>query len=114
MVQDDFIIKGGKIDHTNYFRNSLFGNYDWNKIRSNPFVEAAKVPFEVTINEEFIGRFDLEIRHKPSGEAGQHNYTTSISWGELGTVIKESSLEGSRLDLYSPKGKSKAFQIIIS
>jgi len=114
LVQDDFIIKGRKIDQTNYFRNDLFGKYDWKQIRSNPFVEAAKVPFEVTINEEFIGRFDLEIRHKPSGEAGQHNYTTSISWGELGTVIKESSLEGSRLDLYSPKGKSKAFQIIIS
>lgn len=114
LVQDDFIVKGKKIVHTKYFRDDIFSNYSWNKIRSAPFVEAAKIPFEITIFDEFIGRFVLEVRHKPTGEAGQGNYTTSISWGDLGEIVKEANLAGSRLDLYAPKRKGKPFHIVIS
>ncbi|MCF8371514.1 MAG: phospholipase D family protein [Bacteroidales bacterium] len=114
LVQDKFLLDGKRINQTTYFRNNLFGKYTWNKVKSKPFVEAAIVPFEVTINEEFIGIFDLEVRHKPSGEAGQHNYTTSISWGMLSEVIQKTNLTGLKLDLYLPKRKGKPFQIIIS
>lgn len=114
LVQAKFIYKGDKIDQTTYFRNALFGKYLWKKIRSNPFVEAAAIPFEITIKGKFLGKFILEVRHKPSGEAGQHNYTTSISWSELGNIIRDENLTGRRLDLYAPKGKSKVFHIIIS
>lgn len=113
LVQDDFISGGIKIDQTSYFRN-LFNKYSWKQVRTTPYVEAAIVPFEVTINGVFQGKFDLEIRHKPSGESGQHNYTTSISWGSVGNLIATSKLTGSRLDLYAPKGKRKPFQIVIS
>lgn len=114
LVQDDFISGGHKIDQTSYFRNNLFEKYTWKQVRTSPYVETAKIPFEITINGDFKGQFDLEVRHKPSGEAGQHNYTTSISWGELGGTIQEENLTGSRLDLYAPKAKGKPFHLVIS
>jgi len=113
LVQDDFISGGKKIDQTSYFKN-LFSKYTWKQVRTAPYVEVAQVPFEVTIKGIFYGQFDLEVRHKPSGEAGQHNYTTSISWGTVGSIISKANLTGSRLDLYAPKGKGKPFQIVIS
>jgi HKD family nuclease len=114
LVQDDFAIDGKKIAHTKYFRNDLFGKYKWNEIRKSPFVETATIPFEVTIFDEFKGKFDLEVRHKPSGEAGQGNYTTSISWGDLGEIIRKAKLSGSRLNLYAPKRRGQPFHIVIS
>jgi HKD family nuclease len=114
LVQDDFAINGKKIAHTKYFRNDLFGKYKWKEIRKSPFVEAVIIPFEVTIFDEFKGKFDLEVRHKPSGEAGQGNYTTSISWGDLGEIIRKANLSGSRLDLYAPIRKGLPFHIVIS
>lgn len=116
LVQDDFVENGEKIAQTTYFRNDIFGAYNWEEIRQSPYVEAATIPFEITISNESYGTFDLEVRHKPSGEAGQGNYTTSISWGTLGGVIRDANLTGKRLDLYAPKGRGKAkpFHIIIS
>ena len=93
---------------------NLFSKYTWKQVRATPYVEAIKFLFEVTIKGVFHGRFDLEVRHKPSGETGQHNYTTSISWGTAGNIISKANLTGSRLDLYAPKGKGKPFQIVIS
>lgn len=113
LVQDNFISRGRKINQTTYFRN-LFRQYVWKQVRISPYVESATVPFEVTIKGVFHGAFSLEIRHKPSGEAGQNNYTTSISWGPVGNIISNINLVGSRLDLYAPKKKGKPFQIVIS
>ena len=114
LVQDDFMVSGHKIDQTSYFRHVLFDKFEWHKIRKSPFVEATKVLFDVSILNEYKGTFELEIRHKPSGESGQGNYTTSVSWGELGETIGEANLTGYRLDLYSPKRKNKPFQLVIS
>ena len=114
LVQADFITNGRKIDQTSYFRKTLFGKFLWKQIRSDPYVESVVVPFEITIKGVFWGTFNLEIRHKPSGEAGQHNYTTSISWGELGETIRKINLTSSQLDMYAPKRKGNSFHIIIS
>ncbi len=114
LVQDDFIVGKKKINQTSYFRNKLFGKYFWKEVRKSPFVEGATVTFEITLKKKFIGKFDLEVRHKPSGEAGQGNYTTSISWGEVGEIIRKAKVTGKRLDLYAPKGKSKIFHIVIA
>jgi HKD family nuclease len=113
LVKGDFISGGTKIDQTSYFRN-LFGQFTWKQVKSTPFVETTQVPFEITIKGLNLGVKVLEVRHKPSGEAGQHNYTTSISWGELGITISKANLTGSRLDLYAPNSKDEPFQIIIS
>ncbi|MCK9219175.1 MAG: phospholipase D family protein [Bacteroidales bacterium] len=114
LVQDDYQVNGQKIQHTSYFRNNLFGNYNWQPVKNTPFVEAVLIPFEVTIFSDYKGKFDLEVRHKPSGEAGQGNYTTSISWGEISETIREANLTGSRLELYAPKKKGMPFHIVIN
>ncbi|MEI7452581.1 MAG: phospholipase D family protein [Candidatus Falkowbacteria bacterium] len=114
LVQDDYQVNGQKIQQTSYFRNNLFGNYNWQPVKNTPFVEAVTMPFEVTIFGDYQGKFDLEVRHKPSGEAGQGNYTTSISWGEISETIREANLTGSRLELYAPNKKGMPFHIVIS
>ena len=109
LVQDKFEVEGQKINPSSYFRNVLFGDYTWNQIRAKPLVEAATIPFEVIIKGEFVGRHDLAVRHKPSGEAGQHNYTTSISWGTLGETIREAKLTRAQLNLYAPSSSEGPF-----
>lgn len=91
-----------EIDQTTYFRNDLFGGFPWGVVRQAPLVEATVVPFSITIQGEYLGNFDLQIRHKPTGEAGQGNYTTSIHWGELTQEIRERGLAHTVLSLYGP------------
>lgn len=112
LVQDDFEVEGKKIDQTTYFRNALFGVYDWTIIKQNPLVEVTKVPVKIYIFDEDFGTHLLEIRHKPSGEASQGNYTTSVSWGEMGEIVREKDLEGRRLSLYQTSEKD-LFCIVI-
>jgi HKD family nuclease len=114
LVQDDFTVDGEVIDQTQYFRKEVFRAFPWVKVKDKPYVEATTVPFDITIKGDFKGRFELEVRHKPSGEAGQHNYTTSISWGEIGPTIYDENLTGSRLDIFEAIGKEKIFHLIIS
>lgn len=105
-------IAGKYIDWTTYFRTDLFGNFDWRKERTLPFVEATKVLFNVKILGEDKGQYRLKIRHKPSGEADQSNYTTLLSWGTLGSLIRKSNLVGKTLLLYAPpKGSKEPFFI---
>ena len=75
-----------------------------------------------TLKEKVISRsifikisisFSLKIRHKPSGEAGQHNYTTLISWGELSNAIKERNLTNRLLNLYRFNDSEDTFRLEI-
>ncbi|MBK9015642.1 MAG: hypothetical protein IPM82_17110 [Saprospiraceae bacterium] len=93
-MQDDFEVKGKVIDQKTYFRQAVFGRHPWQQVRPAPFVEATMVEFDLFLFGEFIGRFELQVRHKPSGAAGQGNYTTSIWWGKVGDIIKESNPDG--------------------
>jgi hypothetical protein len=112
LVQDDFEIEGQKIDQTTYFRQVLFVDYEWKTIKQSPVVEVAKVPIKIYIFDEDFGTHLLEIRHKPSGEASQGNYTTSLSWGEMGQTVRDKDLEGRRLSLYQTSEKD-LFCIVI-
>lgn len=112
LVQAGFIVDDKKINQTNYFRQ-LFDGYAWRTIRTSPFVEGAEIPFEITIKGKNIGRHVLMVRHKPSGEAGQNNYTTSISWGPIGDIISKGNLGGLRLDIIAPVKKGKPYRIVI-
>ncbi len=113
LTQANFLVAGRAIDQTTYFRE-LFGAFKWETVSQTPYVEVAIVPFEITIEGKFIGRFNLEIRHKPSGEAGQRNFTTSISWGKAGEAIRNAGLVGAGLQLYKPLRKGEPFQIVFS
>lgn len=103
------------IDQTTYFRNDLFGNYKWDVINDDPFEEVITVPFYVTINDKFLGLLKFNIQHKPSGEAGQHNYTTSLHWGDHINKIRKMVKPGQMFSLYGPTAGSKeSFFIVIS
>jgi hypothetical protein len=99
------------IDQTLYFRRVLFGGFKWKIASLEPLVETAIVPFEVVIQGRNIGKFNLEVRHKPSGEAGQGNYTTLISWGAVGEEVRNANLVGATLRLYAPSAEGKPFLI---
>ena len=52
------------------------------------------------------------ISHKPSGEAGQHNYTTILHWGDLAETIRQLNLVGKTFKLYSPpEGQAEPFLV---
>lgn len=104
-----------EIDQTSFFRQDIFGRFPWRVLKAKPYEEATDVPFHVTLNGEPLGIFALQIRHKPSGEAGQHNYTTSLHWGKLMPVVKEKVRPGQVFSLSAPaKGKRKPFYIEIA
>ena len=98
LVQDGYLVAGRVIDQTTYFRNVVFGSFPWVQASVRPFVEVAIVPFEITIRGVNIGTFNLGVRHKPSGAAGQGNYTTSISWGDAAAHITAQNLTYLRLE----------------
>lgn len=114
LVQDNFVFNGEKIKQSKYFREEVFEKCEWIQVSTKPYVEMAEVEFEITIRNKYIGKFELQIRHKPSGDAGQGNYTTLISWGKIGNIIKEEKVTDCRLDLYKPIKNSSAFHIVIS
>ncbi len=103
LTQARFTVGGSTIDQTRYFRQSVFGNAVWIiDDKPKPYVEVADVLFNVRILGDDKGQHRLRLRHKPSGEAHQGNYTTLISWGKLGDEIKKIDLRGKDLYLYAP------------
>ena len=101
------------IDHTSYFRD-LFSDFPWRVTRHIPFVEEASIQFEIFINGNDFGIYQLSISHKPSGEAGQRNYTTILKWGSIASIISQMNLIGKTFEIYSPLSEvSQPYLIII-
>lgn len=102
LTQAHYKVRGEIIDQTTYFREDIFGRSKWKTVKMNPFVEVAIVPFHIYVDNLYLGKHMLEIRHKPSGEAKQGNYTTSISWGSLSATLQKKDHRGKELTLYAP------------
>ncbi|NAS13677.1 restriction endonuclease PLD domain-containing protein [Poritiphilus flavus] len=113
LVQARYEVRGQRIDQTTYFRNQIFVGENWNVANQNPFREVAVVDFRIIIQGRNVGTFALNLRHKPSGEAGQNNYTTLISWGDASDSIQAVDLRGMTLDLHSPIADNQPFTINI-
>ncbi len=94
---------GQRIDQTSYFRN-LFSDYHWEQeIGRNRGAtqEHAFVPMRLIIRGMDYGIHNFEISHKPSGEAGQNNYTTILRWGRVfNPIIEQLNLANETLWLY--------------
>lgn len=94
---------GHRIDQTTYFRQ-LFADYAWEREtgrRRGTDQEHTFVPMRLVIRGMDYGAHFFEISHKPSGEAGQDNYTTILRWGRVfNSVIQEANLTGAVLSLY--------------
>jgi HKD family nuclease len=112
LTQARWLVDGNFIDQTTYFRNDIFGHLDWREWRTSPYSERVEVDFDVYLLGESYGIHQLTISHKPSGEAGQHNYTTILHWGELAETIHQLNLVGKTFKLYSPpEGQAEPFII---
>ncbi len=115
LTQARFKMNNKVIDQTKYFRYELFGNGSWSVVRRNPLVESTHMAFRIRLLGEDIGEHDLEIGHKPTGEAGQGNFTTFIRWGKISEKIRERDLLGKTLNLYAPpEGEEEPFFIDIA
>ena len=80
LTRAKFLVDGNHIDQTQYFRHIVFKNENWRAKEGKQVKEISIVLFKVFIDDEFVGEDNLEIQHKPSGEANQSNYTTGIRW----------------------------------
>lgn len=106
LTQADFKVRGKQINQTTYFRKTVFGNLPWKLIKKKPKVEEVVATFRAKILGEDFGTVRLKISHKPSGEAGQGNYTTLLHWGDFGDKIKELDLVGKTFYLYGPSERA--------
>lgn len=108
---------GHRIDQTTYFRQ-LFSDYIWEaeigrNRRSDQ--EHTFIPMRLVILENDYGIHHFEISHKPSGEAGQDNYTTILRWGQLlNPVIQDINITGKILSLYEINEEGADFLIHIT
>ena len=106
---------GHIIDQTTYFRR-LFDDYDWEtEPGRHRDQEHAFVPMRIIIRGVDYGIRNFEISHKPSGEAGQANYTTILRWGRnFNDVIEREHLTGTLFSLYETTGADAGFLIEIT
>jgi hypothetical protein len=69
----------------------------------------------IFIRDTDFGIHNFEISHKPTGEAGQANYTTILRWGRnFSPVIKDANLTGTTLSLYETPDAAAPFFIDIT
>jgi hypothetical protein len=94
-------LPGHRIDQTTYFRN-LFRDFQWeHEGGGHRDQEHTFVPMRVFIRGRDYGIRNFELSHKPSGEAGQANYTTILRWGrEFTPTITRENVTGTVLSLY--------------
>lgn len=105
--------QGQRIDQTTYFR-TLFDDFDWEpELGGHPDQEHAFIPMRLIIRGYDYGIRNFEISHKPSGEAGQANYTTILRWGNFSRVIERENLTGAIFSLYETGDSNAPFFIEI-
>lgn len=106
---------GQRIDQTTYFRR-LFGDYDWEpEPGGHRDQEHTFVPMRIFIRGNDFGVRNFEVSHKPSGEAGQDNYTTILRWGrDFNGTIERENLTGAILSLYETADNEIGFLLDIA
>lgn len=115
LTQARFVGSGGdRINQTTYFRNEVFGGLTWNVAKAQPYREDASAEFRVRVRGQDWGVYRLRVSHKPTGEAGQNNYTTMLHWGDLGGRVAGDQLVRALLTLYAPASEGEPFLIDIS
>lgn len=116
LTQANFKVAGSVIDQTTYFRHTVFPTGAWAIERAYPRVDICTIDFMVTILGKDYGLYQLIVSHKPSGEAGQGNYTTGLRWGNLRPILESVvNVTGKDFHLYAPPaGKNSPFFIEIT
>jgi uncharacterized protein with ParB-like and HNH nuclease domain len=113
-VKSGFEINNKKVNQTTYFRYDIFGNLNWSDKLHSDKKELADGIFALKIFGKDYGLHKLTIGHNPFGEANQNNYTTHLSWGNFGEIIKKLNLIGKEFLLFGPgKDQKEPFYIEI-
>jgi HKD family nuclease len=105
-----------KIDRNTYFRESVFGNLNWETEtrKKNSPLQVAKCKFNITINGNILGTEELRISHDPDRISGQDNVPTTIHWGStLITYLKANSIIGKTFKLYYPNADNEIYSIVV-
>lgn len=114
LVQADFDADGERIDQTRYFRQTVFGGFEWDGSRRRTPGEDAWVEFRVRVRGEDWGVHRLKVSHKPGGEGGQSNYTDQLHWGRaLGRRVRDANLVDTELVMYAPAAEGEPFLLDI-
>jgi HKD family nuclease len=107
---------GQVIHQTTYFRQ-LFDDYDWEPEPGSRHrdQEHTFIRMRIIILGEDLGTRNIEISHKPSGEAGQDNYTTILRWGRsLISIIEHANLTGRVFSIFETTDDDVHFLITIT
>jgi hypothetical protein len=105
LVQAKWEWEGVRVNQTTFFRQVVFGDLDWTVgIHPPKKQEVAVFRATVKILGQDYGVHELSVSHKPSGEAGQHNYTTMLHWKTLMETVRKLNLVGKTLEFYAPAG----------
>jgi hypothetical protein len=116
LVQAKFRYPSGqRIDQTTYFRQ-LFDDYHWeNEPGRYSDQEHTFIPIRIFIRGRDYGIRNFEISYKPSGEAGQRNYTTILRWGrDFTPIVLQENLTGTVFSLYETDEENASFLIDIT
>jgi hypothetical protein len=105
---------GEVIDNTRYFRN-LFRDFEWELTGGrHADQEHTFVPFRIIIRGRDYGIRNFKISHKPTGEAGQGNITTTLKWGaDFTSIVRQENLTDAVFSLYEAPDTDAPFLIEI-
>jgi hypothetical protein len=105
---------GQRIDQTVYFRQ-LFADYLWQpEARGRQNQEHTFIPMRIIIRGRDFGVRNFEVSHKPTGEAGQGNYTTILRWGPFAQTVRQENLTDTVFSLYETAEPDADFLIEIT
>ena len=81
---------GRPIDQKTWFRDTFFAPLEWRneRMRTGNIKEVTDVPFEVLVDDESIGEYELRVDHAPHRIANQNNAPTWLHWSTLLDVIR--------------------------
>lgn len=111
-----FKVKGVTINRNTYFRHTVFGKLKWTikERKNNSPLEETHCKFNIIILGKNLGEHELRISHDPEREANQNNILTDIHWGKtLNAYLRQNSIVGKTLFLYSPAKGSSVFSIVV-
>lgn len=104
------------MDHRHYFREDVFLNVNWTLDSEYSIWERAYGVFELVINGNNIGTFNLKLSHNTDVDSKsykQRNFMTQLHWGEAKGYIAKNNLLGTVLYLYRAGTKQPKFRIEI-
>lgn len=92
---------GHEIDFKTWFRQELFGGLDWSAqtMHTGNLKEVTLVPFEVVVDGESVGTYELRVDHAEARIANQNNSPTYLNWSGMIELIRASDFRHWWLEL---------------